>query len=276
MIENLSKLGGGSVLKIIELLLILGIGYLMIRIVIHEERKLLKKSTVDPSAHVAIVRCTRIVLWVLLLLTLLSQAGIGLAPFIAVLSAAGAAVALALKDSLANVAGGFILIVTKPFTRGDEIKVGDLVGTVDYIDLMTTTLHTFEGHAVIIPNGNLTNAVIVNRTKEGMLTVNVVYQVARGADLDECRQIILKAAEDEPLVLDEPKTAIHVAAEDERSVTLSCYIPCRTEDRWNVTYRMNERVPALFDEAGIPIPITKYAVVNGRPEEERPPQEGEW
>ena len=108
-------------------LIIFLIGWLLITIIVHITRKVLKKSTLDPSVYVILIRVVRITLWILLILTIMSTLHIKMAPFVAVLATGGAAIALALKDSLGNVAGGIILLFTKPFLQGDEIEMNGIV-----------------------------------------------------------------------------------------------------------------------------------------------------
>ena len=113
----------------------------------HRE-KALERSKLDEVLHLFILKGTKITLWVVLIVAMLPKVGISPASLVAVLGAGGAAIALALKDSLSNVAGGIIILITKPFSRGDTIEIGEITGVVDNIDLLTTQLHTFDNKLI--------------------------------------------------------------------------------------------------------------------------------
>ena len=184
-------LGSEALLKVAEIILVLVIGYFVIRTVIHFERKALRKTDrIDNSAVVMILRITRGLLWLMLILTIMSRLNVNMAPFVAVLGTAGAAIALALKDSLANVAGGIILLLTKPFVSGDEIQVAGYSGVVDYIDLMDTKLHTYAYEDVIIPNGTITNSVIVNCSRRDIRRVDGNFWIGLQSDITEAEKIL--------------------------------------------------------------------------------------
>lgn len=140
----------------------LAVGWIAIRILLRIEKKALERSKLDEVLHLFILKGTKITLWVVLIVAMLPKVGISPASLVAVLGAGGAAIALALKDSLSNVAGGIIILITKPFSRGDTIEIGEITGVVDNIDLLTTQLHTFDNKLITVPNGTVTNSVLIN------------------------------------------------------------------------------------------------------------------
>ena len=164
-----------------EFALILLIGWLMWKVIRITVRKVLVKSALDDAVHILIIRVVSIVWWILILLVIISKLDfINIAPILTVIGTGGAVAAIAMKDGLSNVAGGFTMLFTKPFTAGDEIEIGDTAGIVDHIDLLTTQLHTYDNKVVIIPNGTVTTSVIINTTKRDIRRVNVEFSIEIG------------------------------------------------------------------------------------------------
>jgi len=240
--------------------LVLVVGWAIIEILVHLEKRLLKKSQLDPSVHILLLRVTKITLWTLLILTLLSKFQINMAPFVAVLAAGGAAIALALKDSLGNVAGGIILLFTKPFVKGDEIELNGTVGVVDHIDILTTRLHTYDNKDIIVPNGTITTSIVINSTSRDIRIVDCRFNISYDADIEKAKTVLHDIVEKGPLLLTEPKPLIGVKAQEDSYVVLDMNVWCRTEDRLDVKYYLEETVKTRFDEAGIEIPYPQVDV----------------
>jgi small conductance mechanosensitive channel len=153
--------------EVVTAVIILLVGWLVIKILIHIEKKMLEKSTLDSSVlHPDHESDQDRTLWILLIMTILNQFDqVSMAPFVAVIGTIGAAIALALKDSLGNVAGGIILLFTKPFVQGDEIQLNGVTGVIDHIDLLTTTMHTYDNRDIIVPNGTITTSMVINSSR---------------------------------------------------------------------------------------------------------------
>ena len=138
------------------------LGWIVIKAILKVVERALRKSPLDAALYKFISNSIAAVLWVLLIGSLLSWVGVPVSTFVAVVGVVGAAVALALKDSLANVAGGIIILFAKPFKNGDRIHVQNVTGNVDQIDLLYTTLRTPEGEVILVPNGLIGTSVITN------------------------------------------------------------------------------------------------------------------
>ena len=142
------------------------IGFVLIKIVNQIIKKMLKRTAIDVALYKFINSAASSVCWVVLIGTVLAYLGVPLSTFITMLGVAGAAIALALKDSLGNIAGGIIIMINKPFKRGDLIETCGAKGMVNNIDLMVTTLTAEDGKTVYIPNGSLSTSVIINNNAE--------------------------------------------------------------------------------------------------------------
>lgn len=244
--------------KTIETLIGIGIafgiilvGYIIISILCRFIRKALDKSKLDEVLHTFIINCIKIVLWIMVLITSLSYAGIPVSAFLAALGAAGVAVALALKDSLGNFAGGILIILSKPFKKGDYIEDYQTAGQVERIDLLYTTLLTYDNKVITIPNGKLANSTIVNYTRSENRRVDCAFSVTYQEDITKVKDILQAVAESNPTIYFEPAPQIGVARQGEGKIDLDLKVWCKTQDYLDVKYYLEEQVKIAFDEADI-------------------------
>jgi len=249
--------------KLIDAALVLGkvaamliIGIIIIKLILRFERKILEKSTLDESVYLFILRATKIVLWVVLIVAVLPVFGIPATSLITVLGAGGAAIALALKDSLGNVAGGILILINQPFIKGDTIELGGVSGVVDQIDLMSTQLHTFDNKIVTIPNGTITTSVLTNYSREAVRRVDCKFSISYDADIFRAKEILQNVALCNELIISEEERpwTIGVAEQGDSGILLDLKVWCSTENYFDVKYYLEENVKLAFDEAGIDIP----------------------
>lgn len=235
-------------------------GWIAIQIILHIEKKALGKSKLDEVLHLFVIKATRVILWVLLIITVLPRIGVSTGSLIAVLGAGGAAIALALKDSLGNVAGGIIILINKPFNKGDTIEIGSTLGVVDSIDLLTTNLHTFDNKVVTIPNGTITTSVLINHSREVNRRVDCVFGVSYEADISKAKELLFIVSESNPDIFTTPEPFVGVAAHGDNAVLLDFRVWCLTENYYKVKYFLEENVKIAFDEAGIGIPYPQMDI----------------
>jgi len=226
-------------------------GYIIINILCRIIRKALDKSKLDEVLHTFIINCIKIILWIMVLITSLSYAGIPISAFVTALGAAGIAVALALKDSLGNFAGGILIILSKPFKKGDYIEDYQTAGQVEKIDLLYTTLMTFDNKVITIPNGKLANSTIVNYTRSEIRRVDCSFSVTYQEDIMKVKDILQAVAESNPIIFNEPVPQIGVARQSEGKIELDLKVWCNTQDYLDVKYYLEEQVKLAFDEANI-------------------------
>ncbi len=246
--------------KIGSAVLILLVGWIAIRILLRIEKKALEKSKLDEALHLFIIKGTKAVLWIVLVIAAASTVGIEMTSFIAILGAAGAAIALALKDSLGNIAGGIIILINKPFSRGDTIEVAGTTGMVDSIDLLTTQLHTFDNKVVTIPNGTITMSVLTNYSREDKRRVDCVFNISYESDILKAKEILLNVVSCNPDILAEPAPIAGVASHGDNAIVLDLKVWCSTESYFDVKYFLEENVKLAFDEAGIGIPYPQMDI----------------
>lgn len=238
-------------IRIGVVLSILLIGYILIRILCSVVRKALIKSKLDEVLHAFIINCIRIVLWILVIITALNYVDFPISAFLTALGAAGVAVALALKDSLGNFAGGILIIISKPFRKGDYIEDYQTAGQVEKIDLLYTTLVTYDNKVITIPNGKLANSTIVNYTKLETRRVDCTFSVTYQDDIMKVKDILLAVAESNPGIFGDPVPLIGVSKQSAGKVEVDLKVWCRTEDYLDVKYYLQENVKLAFDEADV-------------------------
>lgn len=239
---------------------ILLVGWITIAIIVKITRKALIKSALDESVYVLVLRTIRIVLWIVVILTALSRLDMDMKPIITVLGTCGVAIALALKDSLGNVAGGLILVFTKPFVAGDEVEINGQTGVVDHIDIMTTQLHTYDNRIIILPNGNVTNSMIVNATRSEIRRVDSEFCVGYDSDIELVKEIIRSVAAEGPMLMSQPAPYIELKEHGDSALVFKVGIWCRTEDRFAAATYVEEQIKHRFDESGIMIPYPHMEV----------------
>ncbi len=245
-IEILIKLGIAAAIVVI--------GYIIINVLSRILRKALSKSRVDDALIPFGVNCMRIFLWILIFVTALSTMGIPPTAFLTAIGAAGVAIALALKDSLGNFAGGILIILTKPFSKGDYIEDYQTSGKVDKIDLLYTTLTTFDNKTITIPNGKLANSTVVNFTRAENRRVDCTFGIGYVDDISLAKSVLLQVAKSNEKIFSDPPPIIGVANHDESRIAMDLKVWCATDDYWDVKYYLEEHVKLAFDDEGITIP----------------------
>ncbi len=236
------------------------IGILILLVVSKIIRKALSKTKLDVSLQSFFVKTINIVGIVLILICSLSTAGISTTGLIAGFSAAGAAVALALKDSLGNLAGGIVLLITHPFVTGDYIEIGDKAGVVEQIDILQTTLITTDNKTVVIPNGLLSTAEVINYTKKETRRVDLTIPISYDSDVEKAKASVLKAISTESRIDTSQEPFVRVGEYSSSSVNLIVRVWCKTDDYWDVYFGLTEKIRESFVEDSITIPYQRIDI----------------
>ncbi len=227
------------------------IGMIALKIILSILKKILKKSRLDPALHTFITNIIKVSGIILILLIALESVGVKLTAIIAVLGAAGAAIALALKDSLANVAGGIIIMVTKPFGQGDYVKMGDTEGTVREINILHTDLKTADNKYVTIPNGMISTSVLTNFNRTEDRRVECQFCLDYGCDLDYARSVAEEVARECPHIVRDHAVFFGVIENAPEGLLVDINTWCEPPKYWDAKYWMEEHVMKAFAEKGI-------------------------
>ena len=247
--------------ELLSAVIIFILGVLITKIIIRIMTKALKRSRVDPTAHTFLISLVKPLLYILVVIISLSKLNVPMTSIIATLSAAGLAIGLALQNSLSNVAGGFIIMFTHPFRCGDFVELNNVTGTVNAITILYTRLLTIDNKAVLIPNGTVANATIINYTQEDYRRLDMYFSVDYNADYKKAVNAISELLKDEPMALSEPEPPQVVMCEHSASaIKILMRVWVKSEDYWPLNYRLLELVKDRFDEEGISIPYDQLDV----------------
>lgn len=246
---------------LIRLVLLIVVGMILITLIIAALRRLLNKSgALDEMLSSFIISAVRVICIIILVAMCLDTVGVNIGTIVAVLGAAGAAIALALKDSLANVAGGLMIIITKPFKQGDLINIDDYRGRVQKIDLFLTTLRTLNFEIITIPNGLVNTSILVNESREEIRRVDLKFGISYDSDVAKAKEVMRRVCRETNLVLADREPGIGVSSHDDSAIILDLLAWCRTENYFDTKYYLLEHVKMAFDKAGITIPYPHLVV----------------
>jgi len=186
--------------------------------------------------------------------------GVPATSFLAILGAAGLAIGLALKDSLSNFASGVMLVLFRPFTKGDFVDAGGILGTVDKIDLVSTVLTTPDNKQIIVPNALMYTSAITNYSAHDTRRVDMVIGVGYGDDLKLAAEVMARVCSEHPKVLAEPATKIFINNLGDSSVDFVVRPWVKSEDYWGVLAEILETSKVELEAAGCNIPFPQRDV----------------
>ncbi|MBW1889885.1 MAG: mechanosensitive ion channel [Deltaproteobacteria bacterium] len=223
-------------------------------------RKMMGEKGIDPIIIGFTCNMAYIALLAFIIIAALGQLGIQTTSFIAILGAAGLAIGLALQGSLSNFAAGFLMVIFRPFNVGDYIEGAGVAGSVEEIQLFTTTLLTPDNKTVIIPNAKLTSDNIINWTVTGTRRVDMVFGIGYDDDIDKARQIMEDILAKDERILKDKATQIAVVELADSSVNFVVRPWVNAGDYWGVYMDAMENIKKAFDKQGISIPYPQQDV----------------
>jgi small conductance mechanosensitive channel len=245
--------------RVLLAVLTLAIGWWLINILTHRVGRLLALRNADLALQHFITNLANIALKVMLMVNVASMIGVATTSFVAAIGAATLAIGLALQGSLANFAGGVLILLFRPFRIGDWIEAQGTSGTVDSIQIFHTVLRTGDNKTVIIPNGSLSNGIITNTNRQPTRKVVFDVGVDYDADLQKAREVLLELAKD-PRVLADPAAVAVVSTLGDSSITVSLRCWTKTADYWDVVFMLNELARDRLKAAGIDIPFPQRVI----------------
>ncbi len=247
-------------IRLLIALAIVLIGFKLVNVVMKKVKKGKAMQKMDPTAATVLCSALSILLKAILLITAVAIMGIPMASIVAVLAAGGLAIGMALQGSLANFAGGVMLLVFRPFRVGDYIETQNVQGTVRELTIFYTKLTTIDNREVTLPNGGLMNASITNYTANDLRRVDLVFHVAYESDIDRVKEVLRSIAAAHPLALQDPEPMIVLSEQGKSSLELSMRVWCKTENYWDLRFELVETVKKAFDRVGIEIPFEQLDV----------------
>lgn len=186
------------------------IGYIITRLIIGILRKILNKSRMDGTAEGFVLSVLKVIFYFIVAVTALGTIGVNVASLITALGAAALTAGLALQDLLKNVVSGLVILINKPFVSGNIMDFEGVKGTVEEINIFSTTVHTLDNKLVTIPNSRLTSNNVVNCTMVEQRRVDCTFSVSYDDDIDKVREIILNLMATNEMILKDPEPTVRV------------------------------------------------------------------
>ncbi|TCO75944.1 mechanosensitive ion channel family protein [Chromatocurvus halotolerans] len=252
-------------IRIVTALVIFIIGRMVVAVVVGIAQKLMLRQKLDETLVIFVVAILRALLLLFVIIAALSQLGIDTTSLIALIGAAGLAIGLSLQSSLSNFAAGVMLIIFRPFVKGNFVEAGNAMGTIDKVNIFTTTMITPDNKEIIVPNGTIMSNNITNFSAKPTRRVDMTFGISYDDDLRLARSILQDIVEGDERVLADPAPAVVVGALADSSVNFLVRPWVNSADYWPVFWDTTEKVKLRFDEAGITIPfpqrelhITRY------------------
>lgn len=257
---NLVDLAIDIGIRLFLVLLIYIVGRWLARMAQRIVEKMLRKREVDAVLVDFLGSVVNIAVTVVAVIAALDQLGISPASLLAVVGAASLAVGLALKDSLSNFAAGVMLVLFRPFTKGDFVDAGGESGTVDEVYLNSTRLVTPDNKLIMVPNSQIWNGSITNYSAKDTRRVDLVIGVGYDDDLKTAHDVIMGVLKNHDKVLQDPAPAVFVSNLGDSSVDFNVRPWVNTPDYWGVYSDVLHQAKLALDEAGVSIPYPQSDV----------------
>lgn len=249
-------------LRVIAAVIIYFIGGKIIKWLRKVLRRAMERSNVDEGVRQFLDSCAKMAMYFVLVLVVVNQLGIETTSVVAILGSAGLAIGLALQGSLANFAGGVLILLFKPFKVGDYIieDTHNNEGTVSEIMIFYTKLLSVDNKVIVIPNGILANASLTNVTKQEKRRLDLYVGISYEADIKTAKMVLEKLLLEEPERILEEEVNVFVDALEDSCVKLGGRVWVNAEGYWQAKWRLTEAMKEKLEEAGIEIPYNQLTV----------------
>ncbi|MBP5255962.1 MAG: mechanosensitive ion channel family protein [Clostridia bacterium] len=255
-IEIGSTYGG----KIILAIAVIVIGLLVIKLISKFVKKALSKTKLEERVRIIVEKIIKFLLYLALIIGIIEILGVPMTSVIAVIASCGLAVGLAFQGALSNLAGGFMILIFKPFRIGDYIESTGAEGIVRDISIFYTKIITLDNKLILVPNGDLMSSNVTNFTAEPKRRIDQDFKITNDIDQDLVRKVLYEAAKSTKGVLDDPEPFARLTAVDDDTYIFTVRAWCETPDYWNVYFDLIENCSTSLAENGIDDPEERIAV----------------
>lgn len=249
MIENTVKNISWQMVAILLCLIVAS--YVIIRVLVAAVDRTMERAGMDRGIRTFLRSGLKVLLWLVAICILLGYIGVPMTSLVAVLSVLGLAVSLAVQGILSNLAGGLMLVSTRPFAAGDYVDVGEIGGTVKAVGLVYTVLVTPDNKVINIPNGSISSKTLVNYSAEEKRRVDLKISVSYDAKMEEVKACIGKVIGEHPKTFPTPEPFVRIFSYDDSAIQYVVRCWCASEDYWTVYFDIQEGIKVAFDKAGI-------------------------
>ena len=247
----------------LRLLIALVLLFISFKLVNFFSRKILavsEKKHLDKTISKTLAYLFKIGMKCLVAVCLIGFVGIDTSGITALIASLGVCAGLAVNGALSNLAGGVLLIITRPFRVDDYIEAQGYSGTVEDIHMTNTKLRTPDNKVVYIPNGALSSGNIVNYSEKDTRRVDLTFSISYADDFSKAKAIITDICDRHELILKDPTLTVRVSAHSASSIDIVTRAWVKSDDYWTVYFDLLESVKTAFDEQGIEIPFNQLDV----------------
>jgi len=249
------------VIKSIAFALIVLIGgLLIIKWITKIVGKMIDKGRLEATLKPFLKSLVGVGLKILLIVAIIDILGIETTSLVTLLGTAAVAIGLAFQGSLANFAGGLLLLISRPFKVGDYIESNGYGGTVEAVRILYTDIVTIDNKVVRIPNGILSNASLINYSLKDTRRVDLKFTAAYEADSAKVISVLNEIIKDHLLTLKEPEPFVKMSEHGENGIVYTVRVWVNTPDYWTVHFDLIEKAKQRFDKEGISIPYPQIDV----------------
>lgn len=246
--------------KLLLGLIIILVGFKIVKFIMKRLKKGIAFNKLEKSSQTFIASIVNIVLKGIIVITAVTTMGIPMTTVITVIGSFGLALGLALQGGLSNIAGGVMIMIFKPFKVGDFIDTHTDSGTVTEINIFHTVIVTLDNKVVVLPNGNLSNSVVVNYTKNDKRRLEFNFSVSYDSDIDKVKDILNKVAKESGYELADTETVVGLDTHGDSALVFVLKMWINTKDYWDARYTIPELVKKAFDKNKISIPYPQMDV----------------
>lgn len=258
---NIMDEGIAFILKLIFAIILIVLGKKLIHVIINILEKNFNRTKMEVSVSGFLLALIKALLYVILFSIIISEiVGIQRASIVALIGSAGLSIGLALQGSLSNFAGGVLILLLKPFRVGDYIISGANEGTVTSIDIFYTKLLTVDNRLLVMPNGSLSNANIINVTHEPVRRLDLFVLIDYSENIKKVKDIIMEIVQNNEMILKENDIAIFVNSFEPSAINIGIRVWVLKENYWNLKCQLLESIKKEFDENQVMIPVEPLKV----------------
>ena len=247
-------------LKIVIALVLLLVSFRIINVISRKIEKKGDKDKFDKTVMKTVAYIFRIGLKIVIVLSLIAYLGIDTSGLTALIASLGVGIGLAVNGALSNLAGGVLILVTRPFKVDDFIDAQGVSGTVEDIHIVCTKLRTPDNKVVYVPNGSLANGNIINYSEKATRRVDFRFAISYSSDFDKAKNIVTDILNAHELVLKDPEIFVRMSEHADSSISITARAWVNSADYWTVNFDVLEAVKAAFDKEGIEIPYSQLDV----------------
>lgn len=224
------------------------------------DKKVESNKKIDKTIYRTLSYVAKVGLKVLVVIALIGYVGIDTSAITALIASLGVGIGLAINGTLSNLAGGILILITRPFKDDDYIDACGYSGTVEDIRICHTKLRTTDNKVIYLPNGKLSTSEIVNYSEKDLRRVDLTFSISYSDDFEKAKKVIEEVWNQNELILKDPAPSVRVSAQSASSIDLTAKVWCKNEDYWTVNFDMLEQVKTAFDQNGIQIPFNQLDV----------------